>query len=61
MCIRFHVIHSSMEITDQFYSVLNESKIQKRISGLGKKIDLEDKEKLLQEVLDILILKISKK
>ena len=32
-----NVMHSSMEITDQFYSNLNDGEIQSRISGLKKK------------------------
>ena len=34
--ISLNVMHSSMEITDQFYSVLNESQVKERINLLGK-------------------------
>jgi hypothetical protein len=34
--ISLNVMHSSMEITDQFYSVLNEFQVKERISLLGK-------------------------
>jgi hypothetical protein len=30
-----NVMHASMEITDEFYSNLNDGEIQKRISSLG--------------------------
>lgn len=35
--ISLNVMHSSMEITDQFYSVLNDSQVHERISSIGKK------------------------
>jgi hypothetical protein len=31
-----NAMHSSMEITDQFYSVLNDSEVKDRIGALGK-------------------------
>ena len=31
-----NVMHSSMEITDEFYSNLNDGEVQNRISSLGK-------------------------
>jgi len=34
--ISLNVIHSSMEITDQTYSNINDGEVQNRISGLGK-------------------------
>lgn len=34
--ISLNVMHSSMEITDQFYSVLNDSQVHERISSIGK-------------------------
>jgi hypothetical protein len=34
--ISLNVMHSSMEITDQFYSVLNDDQIKDRISSLGE-------------------------
>lgn len=35
--ISLNVMHSSMEITDQFYSVLNDNQVYERVSKLGKK------------------------
>lgn len=40
--VSMNVMHSSMEITDAFYSNLNDSEIQNRISGLTKKDRLSD-------------------
>ncbi len=34
--ISLNVMHSSMEITDQFYSVLNDQQVHERISSIGK-------------------------
>ena len=34
--ISLNVMHSSMEITDQFYSVLNDNQVHERISSIGK-------------------------
>lgn len=34
--ISLNVMHSSMEITDQFYSVLNDNQVHERISMIGK-------------------------
>jgi hypothetical protein len=33
--VSMNVMHASMEITDQFYSNLNDGEVQKRISSLG--------------------------
>jgi len=35
--VSMNVMHSSMEITDEFYSNLNDGEIQSRISGLKEK------------------------
>lgn len=35
--VSLNAMHSSMEITDQFYSVLNDSEVKDRIGSLGKK------------------------
>jgi len=35
-----NVMHSSMKITDEFYSNLNEDEVQKRINSLGKDKDV---------------------
>lgn len=35
--VSLNAMHSSMEITDQFYSVLNDSEVKDRIGALGKK------------------------
>ncbi len=34
--VSLNAMHSSMEITDEFYSVLNNDELQSRISTLGK-------------------------
>jgi len=34
--VSMNVMHSSMEITDEFYSVLNESELQNRIRSLDR-------------------------
>ena len=34
--ISLNLLHSSMEITDQFYSNINDGEVQSRISGLNK-------------------------
>ena len=34
--VSLNAMHSSMEITDQFYSVLNDSEVKNRIGALGK-------------------------
>jgi hypothetical protein len=34
--VSLNVMHASMEITDEFYSVLNDDELQSRISTLGK-------------------------
>jgi integrase len=49
--ISLNVMHSSMEITDQFYSVLNDSQVKNRISSLGKNNNPKDenREKLFIE------------
>jgi hypothetical protein len=41
--VSLNAMHSSMEITDQFYSVLNDSEVKDRIGALGKK-NGEDRE-----------------
>jgi len=54
--VSMNVLHSSMEITDQFYSNLNDGEVQNRIGSLGKnnKIDdLNDRE-LADEILDLI-------
>jgi hypothetical protein len=35
--VSLNAMHCSMEITDQFYSVLNDSEVKDRIGALGKK------------------------
>ncbi len=47
-----NVLHSSMEITDQFYSNLNDKEIHDRISKLG---DTSQPETLNPESIDALI------
>ncbi len=44
------VIHSGMEITDQFYSVLNDDQIKNRVSSLGENdIKAENNQGLFRE------------
>ena len=55
--ISLNAMHSNMEITDQFYSVLNDSEVKDRIGALGKNggSDMgKDQEsiRLLNEILD---------
>jgi integrase len=40
--VSLNVMHSSMEITDQFYSVLNDDQVHQRISAMGKNSALKD-------------------
>jgi hypothetical protein len=46
--VSMNVMYSSMEITDQFYSNLNDGEIQSRISGLKKKDQPSDNGELEQ-------------
>ena len=41
-----NVMHASMEITDEFYSNLNDGEVQNRIGSLGKKPNLESEDDL---------------
>jgi len=57
-----NVMHSSMNITDDFYSNLNGSEIQNRINSLGNKNqNLGDEEKLYQEFQEYIAWKESRK
>lgn len=49
-----NVMHSTMEITDEFYSNVNDGEIQARIGGLNKQSqNREDNEiKLFREYVD---------
>lgn len=53
--VSMNAMHSSMEITDQFYSVLNDDEVSSRIGKLGKDRagESEDEEaiRLLKEAL----------
>jgi hypothetical protein len=44
--VSLNAMHSSVEITDQFYSVLNDSEVKNRIGVLGKKsgADIENEQ-----------------
>lgn len=43
--VSLNVMHASMEITDEFYSNLNDGELESRISGLNKREqNLEDNE-----------------
>ncbi len=39
-----NVMHSSMEITDEYYSVLNDNELQNRIQSLGKQLEQASQE-----------------
>ena len=49
-----NVMHASMEITDEFYSNLNDGEIQNRISSLGKETppSKDDAAELIREFLE---------
>jgi len=49
--ISLNLLHSSMEITDQFYSNLNDGEVQNRISNLGKSDKEQDDFALFQKFL----------
>ena len=52
--VSMNVLHSSMEITDQFYSNLNEEELQKRISQLDEmpqKNESQDALRLFEQFL----------
>jgi integrase len=54
--VSLNVMHSSMEITDQFYSVLNDDQIHQRIHNLGLKtlhspFENSDRESVIREIL----------
>ena len=34
--ISLNVLHANMEITDQFYSILNDNQVHEKISSIGK-------------------------
>jgi hypothetical protein len=44
--VSMNVMHTSMKITDEFYSNLNDGDIKKRISGLTKKVSPEEDDDL---------------
>ena len=39
--VSMNAMHSSMKITDEFYSNLNDGEVQKRINSLGKDIKID--------------------
>lgn len=49
--VSLNVMHSSMEITDQFYSVLNDDQVRNRINQLGLNGNISTIENLDQESL----------
>jgi hypothetical protein len=53
--VSMNVMHSSMKITDEFYSNLNDGEVQSRIGSLGKgtqiKTDNEEVARLFREFL----------
>lgn len=40
------MLHANMEITDQFYSNINDGEVQNRISGLGKLVEEKEQDDL---------------
>ena len=53
--VSMNVMHSSMEITDEFYSVLNDNELQKRIQNLGKQLEQAGTdEEILQKIRELL-------
>ena len=53
--VSMNVMHSSMEITDEFYSVLNDNELQKRIQNLGKQLEQAGTdEEILQKIQELL-------
>jgi hypothetical protein len=60
--ISMNVMHSSMKITDEFYSNLNDSKAQNRINSLEKDIYLDNENQEAVNLLKVfLVWKQSKK
>ncbi len=49
--VSMNVMHSSMKITDEFYSNLNDNEVQKRIDLLNKGNDSKEQH---EEILDLL-------
>lgn len=53
--VSLNAMHSSMEITDQFYSVLNDLEVKDRIGSLGKNsADHEEDQNTLKFFKDFL-------
>jgi hypothetical protein len=54
--ISMNLMHSSMEITDQYYSNISDSTIQSRIDQLGQggEIKAESENKIFQELEEFL-------
>ncbi len=52
--VSMNVMHSSMKITDEFYSNLNDNEVQKRISSLNKGTRLQDNDEavIIKEFLE---------
>ena len=48
--VSMNIMHSSMKITDEFYSNLNDSEVQKRIDLLNKGNDSKEKH---EEIIDL--------
>lgn len=49
-----NVLHSSMEITDQFYSNLNDAEIKGRIAALGTSNEAGNQQDLIKALEDLL-------
>ena len=54
MAISLNVGHANMEITDQYYSNINDGEVQNRISKLGNETKLQDEDdlELIKEFLE---------
>ena len=52
--VSLNAMHSSMEITDAFYSVLQDDEVKNRISGLNKNSKSQDKRDVIKVLEDLL-------
>ncbi len=52
--VSMNVLHSSMEITDQFYSNLNDDEIKGRIAALGTRNEASNRQDLIKALEDLL-------
>ncbi len=52
--VSMNVLHSSMEITDQFYSNLNDNEIKTRITALGTSNEAGNQQDLIKALEELL-------